>query len=205
LEKTPEAMGRRAWWWLPPALFPDDEAPTRALVQAACARGGRTFVLNDPWQVSLFAGVEPGVALWAGPFCNFANLLALETASSLGFSGAIVSPELAAGDILKLPGRSPLPLGVLVGGNWPLCVARTVAADLQLEQSFRSPKGEEAWAVRYGSLYWVFPNWRIDLRNQMDRLNRAGYSLFVHLMEVVPTTVRLKDRPGLWNWEGELV
>ena len=205
LEKTPEEQGRRTWWWLPPVLFPDDERPVRALIQAACARGGRTFVLNQPWQVSLFAVGEPGVNLWAGPFCNLANPLALETAASLGFSGAIVSPELAAADVLKLPDCSPLPLGVVVGGNWPLCVARSAAEDLQLETSLRSPKGEESWVVQYGSLYWVFPNWRLDLRDQLDRLRRAGYGLFVHLMEAVPTTVRLKDRPGLWNWEGELV
>jgi putative protease len=205
LEMMPEKMERQAWWWLPPVLFPDDEPSTRALIEAACSRGGRTFVLNDPWQVSLFAGGAPGLKLWAGPFCNLANPLALETAAALGFSGAIVSPELAAGDILKLPRCSPLPLGVVVDGNWPLCVARTGAAGLQLEQPFRSPKGEEAWAVRYGSLYWVFPNWRIDLRNQLDRLHRAGYSLFVHLFEPVPSAIRLKDRPGLWNWEGELV
>ncbi|MGE5256816.1 MAG: hypothetical protein ACM3KE_09110, partial [Hyphomicrobiales bacterium] len=148
---------------------------------------------------------RPGVTLWAGPFCNLANPLALESAASLGFSGAIVSPELAAADFLKLPGRSPLPLGIVIGGSWPLCVARAVASDLQLETPFRSPKGEDAWAVRYGSLYWVFPNWRLDLRDQKDTLRRAGYRLFIHLMEAVPTTIRLKDRPGLWNWEGALL
>jgi hypothetical protein len=25
------------------------------------------------------------------------------------------------------------------------------------------------------------------------------------LMEPVPKTVQLKDRPGLWNWEGKLL
>jgi putative protease len=74
-----------------------------------------------------------------------------------------------------------------------------------LERSFRSPKGEEAWTVRYGSLYWVFPNWRLELRDEMSRLRRAGYGLFVHLIEPVPEAVRLKDRPGLWNWAGELL
>ncbi|MGE5256728.1 MAG: peptidase U32 family protein, partial [Hyphomicrobiales bacterium] len=96
LEKAPLKMGSQTWWWLPPVLFPDDELQIRALIQAAFSRGSRTFVLNDPWQVSLFAGGRPGVTLWAGPFCNLANPLALESAASLGFSGAIVSPELAA-------------------------------------------------------------------------------------------------------------
>jgi putative protease len=184
-------------------LFPDDEPPTRALIQRACSRGSRTFVLNDPWQVSLFAGGEPRATLWAGPFCNLANPLALETAASLGFSGAIVSPELAADDFLKLPGRSPLPLGVVIGGNWPLCVARAVAEDLQLEASFRSPKGEEAWAVRYGSLYWAFPTggWTCGSMESAQ----AGYSLFIHLMEAVPATIRLKDRPDFGTGRGTTI
>jgi hypothetical protein len=27
----------------------------------------------------------------------------------------------------------------------------------------------------------------------------------VHLVEPVPSTVKRKERPGLWNWDGELV
>jgi putative protease len=205
LENAPERLCRQAWWWLPPAVFPDDESSMRAQIRAACDRSGRTFVLNDPWQISLFASEAREVKLWAGPFCNLANPLALETAASLGFRGAIVTPELAAADFLKLPGRSPLPLGVVVGGNWPLCVARTAAADLHLETSFRSPKGEEAWTAHYGALYWVFPNWELDLREQTESLRRAGYRLLVHLVEPLPQNVRLKGRPGLWNWNGELL
>jgi putative protease len=201
---VPEKLLRQTWWWLPPVIFPDDEAPTRGLIRQACARGARSFVLNDPWQVALFDALGSEARLWAGPFCNLANPLALETAASLGFTGAIVSPELAAEDFLKLPRCSPLPLGIVIGGNWPLCVARAVAADFQLDAPFRSPKGEEAWTTRHGSLYWVFPNWRLELRDQMENLRRAGYVLFAHLMEPVPKTVQFKDRPGLWNWAGEL-
>jgi putative protease len=51
----------------------------------------------------------------------------------------------------------------------------------------------------------MFPNWRLDLRDRWESLRRAGYSLFIHLVEAVPATVRLKERPGLWNWEGELL
>ena len=58
--------------------------------------------------------------------------------------------------------------------------------------------------TRQGSLHWVFPNWRIRLHDQIDALRRAGYVWFVHLLEPVPPTVAVKDRPGLWNWEGEL-
>jgi putative protease len=205
LETMQARFCRSTWWWLPPALFPDDEAVIRALIDSARGRGSRTFVLNDPWQVALFAPDAARLELWAGPFCNLANPLALETAAALNFSGAIVSPELASADFLKLPGRSPLPLGVVVGGNWPLCVARVISGDLQPQRALRSPKGEEAWAARYGSLYWVYPNWELDLRGQMEALRRAGYRLFVHLEEPLPPTVKRKDRPGLWNWEGELL
>jgi U32 family peptidase len=205
LEAIPAGSGPRVWWWLPPVLFPDDEAEIRDLIQAALGRGSRTFVLNDPWQVALFASDEADVKLWAGPFCNLANPLALETAAALGFSGAVVSPELASADFLKLPGCSPLPLGVVVGGNWPLCVARSIAQGIELQTSLRSPKGEEAWVVRHGSLYWVFPNWELDLREQTEALRRAGYRLFVRLVEPLPAAVRRKDRPGLWNWSGELL
>ncbi len=205
LAATPDGFHRTVWWWLPPALFPDDEAANRDLIQAARGRGSRTFVLNDPWQIALFAPGGGEVRFWAGPFCNLANPLALETAAALGFSGAVVTPELASADFLKLPSRSPLPLGAVVGGNWPLCVGRTMADGLELETPLRSPKGEEAWAVQHGSLYWVFPNWELDLREQTEALRRAGYCLFVRLVEPVPAAVRRKDRPGLWNWSGELL
>jgi len=204
LEALPPRSCPAVGWWLPPAVFPEDEAPLRVLIDSARRRGSRTFVLNDPWQVALFAAGGPELRLWAGPFCNLANPLALETAAEIGFCGAIVSPELSAADFLKLPGRSPLPLGVVVSGSWPLCIARTVADGLQMQTPLRSPKGEEAWVMRYGSLYWVFPNWELDLQEHKDALRRAGYRLFVHLTEPLPPAARKKNRPGLWNWAGEL-
>jgi putative protease len=205
LYEASEKRCRKVWWWLPPVIFPDDEKATRALIQQACIRGSRTFVLNDPWQVSLFDAMQPGIRLWAGPFCNLANPLALNTAAALGFSGAVVSPELAAEDFLILPRSSPLPLGIVVAGNWPLCIARASAADLHPDAAFRSPKGEEAWTTHYGSLYWVFPNWRLDLQDQTEKLRAAGYVLFIQMLEPVPKAVRIKDRPGSWNWKGELL
>ncbi len=158
-------------------------------------------MLNDPWQAALFDLPGRGLRLWAGPFCNLANPLALETAASLGFSGAIVSPELNGADFLGLPRMSPLPLGVLLSGNWPLCVARTAAEQLKPDAAFLSPKGEEAWVVRHGTLFWVYPNWRLDLQARRGELEEAGYRVFVHLIEPVPQTVRLKQRPGGWNWQ----
>jgi putative protease len=203
LAAASDAFLSHAWWWLPPVIFPDEEAAVMELIEKACSRGGRRFVLNAPWQAALFSP-GPQLQLWAGPFCNLANPLALETAARMGFTGAIVSPELVAGDYLKLPSESPLPLGIVIGGSWPLCVARPASEDLALERPFSSPKGEEAWAARNGPLVWVFPNWRLDLSAQKESLEQAGYRVFVQLVEPVPQAVTLKNRPGLWNWGGRL-
>jgi hypothetical protein len=48
------------------------------------------------------------------------------------------------------------------------------------------------------------PGTKIRLLDQVEALRRAGYAWFVHLMEPVPKGVQMKDRPGLWNWEGGL-
>ncbi len=136
---------------------------------------------------------------------DLANPLALESAAALGLAGAIVSPELGGDEYRMLPRHSPLPLGIVIGGDWPLCVARTAAPELALDTAFRSPKGEEAWVVKHGNLFWTYPNWRLDLRDRQEDLKRAGYGLFVHLVEPVPNPVTLKDRPGMWNWQGELL
>ena len=196
----PGSLATRLWWWLPPVIWPDDEPKINKLVDLVLNKGGRNFVLNAPWQIALFP-VPKGLNFWAGPFCNTANPLAVYSLASLGFSGVIVSPELGREDALLLPPKSPLPTGIVVSGNWPLCVSRLLAENLKTEQQFISPKDEEAWARKYGSDYWVYPNWELDLKSQQDLLQQAGYSLFVHLIEPLPKGMNLKKRPGLWNWE----
>ena len=115
---VPDRRQPRAWWWLPPVIFPDEEPECRSLLEIICNRGGRTFVVNAPWRVALF-GERRDLTLWAGPFCNLANPLALESAAALGLAGAIVSPELSGDEYLMLPRHSPIPLGIVIGGNWP--------------------------------------------------------------------------------------
>jgi putative protease len=95
-------------------------------------------------------------------------------------------------------------LGLIISGNWPLCVARTKSSQLQLHEPFSSPKGEQAWITQYGTDFWIFPNWKLDLREHKHELREAGYSLFVHLTEPVPRAVKLKKRPGRWNWDLDL-
>lgn len=204
VKKLPKKIWTRIWWWLPPVIWPDDEQKLKELVDSVLNNGAKIFVLNAPWQTTLFTHLK-GMNLWAGPFCNTANVLALKTLASLRYKGAIVTPELGQKDFLSLPRQSPLPLGIVLSGNWPLCISRALSNDLETETSFTSPKGEAAWVKQYESDYWVYPNWKLDLRTQRKALEKAGYRLFVHLLEPIPKDIKLKKRPGLWNWELELL
>ena len=142
--------------------------------------------------------------IWAGPFCNIANPMAVNTMVSMGFSGVIVSPELGKKDYLSLPGNSPLPLGIVVAGNWPLCVSR-ISPDLKTGKLFTSPRGEQFWIMRHDADTWVYPNWEMNITSEKELLFNAGYELFVYLKEAVPGKIRLKKRPGLWNWKLDLL
>jgi putative protease len=200
----PKTVVPRLWWWLPPVVWPEQEQKTNEWVRLVLKKGGRRFVLNAPWQMSLFHPSKE-LTLWAGPFCNIANSLAVNVLASLGFKGVIVSPELGRKDYLMLPKRSPLPLGIVVSGNWPLCISRVLPDKLEMENPFISPKGEAAWIRKIDSNYWVFPNWSLNLTTKQNELKKAGYSLFVHLLEPLPKKVKPKKRPGLWNWQLELL
>jgi putative protease len=198
LRLPPKAI-EQIWWWLPPVTWPGSERETADQVAKLQQRGAQNFVLNTPWQIAWFAkGQRP--SLWAGPFCNIANVLAIEVLRAMGFMGVIVSPELHRQDYLALPRHSPLPLGVVVSGNWPLCISRTLSDDMKLDVPFTSPKGEQSWVRRYGPDYWVYPNWRIDLQHEHKTLVKAGYAMLVDLQEPVPRGVKMKTRPGQWNW-----
>ncbi len=200
----------KTWWFLPPAVWPDGENELKSLVTLAIEKGGRNFILNAPWQIAFFAdkikSKKSGrrLNLWAGPFCNLTNPLSMDALVSFGFSGAIVSPELGSKDYLMLPKQSPLPLGIVLSGNWPLCVSRIISKNIREKEFFTSPRGEQAWVSNYGSDFWVYPNWKLDISKKKDELKRAGYRLFIHLVEPLPKGVKLKERPGMWNWDLEL-
>ena len=188
------------WWWLPPVIWPEDEEKYKKTIEFIFKKGGRNFVLNMPWQIAFFKE-QKKLNLWAGPFCNIANTLAIDSMANLGFTGVIVSPELGRKDYLQLPEHSPLPLGIVISGNWPLSISRFLAEDVKTEHLFSSPKGEHAWVKRYGSDFWVYPNWKLDLLDKKQNLIKAGYSLFVNIIEPLPKEVKMKKRPGLWNWD----
>ncbi|GAU07916.1 U32 family peptidase [Desulfoplanes formicivorans] len=202
--KIPRALVARTWWWLPPVIWPDREKVWEQAVTSLVNRGARTLVVNAPWQMGLFEA-SMNCRIWAGPFCNIANPLAIQALKDLGAAGVIVSPELAGPDFLALPGRSPLPLGVVINGIWPLCISRIKATHLKSGEPFTSPKRESAWTVSYGDLFWTFPNWFLDIREKKQELIKAGYQLFVHMRERIPKNVEIKDRPGLWNWDLKLL
>jgi putative protease len=203
IKKTPAKMVPQINWWLPPVIWPDNESQVDDLIQSAIRKGAQSFVLNAPWQIGFFSAPAK-CRLWAGPFCNLANPLAISSVEKLGFIGAFVSPELSAGDFLQLPRQSSIPVGIVISGIWPLCVARSLTEDIRPDEPFASPRGEQAWATRHGSDYWIYPNWKLDLQSRRKALQKAGYSVFVNIVEPVPKKVKLKKRPGMWNWETKL-
>jgi putative protease len=131
--------------------------------------------------------------------------LSISVLESIGFSGVIVSPELGREDIFKLCRSSPLPMGIVISGNWPLCISRTISQGFKTQELFVSPMGEHAWVARHGDDFWVYPNWKLDLTAKRDELIKAGCKLFVHMEETLPGKVSMKKRPGLWNWKLKLL
>jgi len=189
-----------SWWCLPPVIWPKEESNLSTQINEALGRGARNFILNAPWQKAYFPE-RRALNIWAGPFCNLTNPLAVATLAAAGFKGAIVSPELGREDYLELPRTSPLPLGIVIGGDWPLCISRIFTEQLPTEVAFASPRGEKAWGRRQGSDYWIYPNWRLDIRPRKKLLQEAGYAVFLYLEEPTAAGVARKRRPGLWNWE----
>jgi putative protease len=200
LERIPGKLVKDVWFFLPPVIWPKEEQDWQSLVEETVKKGGKRFVLNAPPQIAFFD--RPGnMEIWAGPFCNTANSLTAEVLSTLGFSGAFASPELSRSDFLALGEKSPIPLGAVIMGAMPLVIARTLTEKLKPFEPFKSPKGEEAFAVKHGGDVWVYPNWKLDLTEKKSELVRAGYTLFATLEEPVPPSVAMRDRPGKWNWD----
>jgi putative protease len=194
----------RAWLWLDPVLFPDEENICQNYIKTAIKKGAKNFVLNAPWQISLFDSPQR-LNLWAGPFCNITNSLAVEALKHKGFSGAIVSPELESQTLLSLPKSSCLPLAAVCRANWPVAISRIAAPDLSIGKGFKSPMGELAWTSKFNATYHTFPNWFLDLSSKTQELQQAGFVMCVNLFENIPKGIRMKPRPGTWNWNLKLL
>jgi putative protease len=193
-----------AFIWLPPVIWPKSDATYGKIVRKMVDHGHRNFVLNAPWQIAFFQS-STRLNLWAGPFCNATNPAAIQVLQSMGFAGVIISPELFKNDILNMPAVSALPLGIVISGFWPLCISRILSDAVAPELPIQSPKRETAWVRRGDDALWVYPDWELNLMNHRSMLEKAGYRMFVHLVEELPETVSINKRPGKWNWDNDLM
>ena len=198
----------RFGWWLPPVIWPDEEDQFRRLVLSLWRDGARSFVLNSPWQVGLFTTEmldDEKASFTAGPFCNISNPATVNVLKDMGFTAAIVSPELGSRDFLELPRLSPLPLGMVLAGCWPVGMSRYGTLGVRLNEPFMSPKHEAFWARQYGENTWIYPAWQLNLSAHKAELEKAGYSFFVSMQENIPASLPPVRRPGLFNWDNSLM
>lgn len=203
LNAAPKAMVSGLWWWLPPVIWPDEEASCRQTVEQALNKGATKFVLGSPWQAAFFK--ESDTRLLAGPFCNASNAAELKIYQDLGLSGAIVSPELSRGDLLALAAQSPLPLGVVLSGFWPMGLSRWPLAGIRPNQPFTSPMKEAFWLRRHGQNTWLYPGWPLDLSHYRKELRAAGYAWMVHLHDEPPPSLPKAARVSTFNWKLKLL
>lgn len=202
---VPRPVTARVWWWLPPVIWPGEEERYQRLLAEARERGARTFVLNAPWQAGLFESRE-GLRLVGGPFCNLASAETAAQFASLGMQAAFVSPELSGEELLSLPRTSPIPLGIVLGGLWPLGITRILAEEVHLEEPILSPRSEVAWVRKHGANHWIFPGWELDLSGHRRELEQAGYALFATLREMWPKFLMDSNpRTSVFNWDQGLL
>ncbi|WP_338667359.1 peptidase U32 family protein [Pseudodesulfovibrio methanolicus] len=194
----------RAQWWLPPVIWPDEDKKYRSLIKEAVRKGAREFVLNAPWQAAYFEDRKNAV-LTAGPFCNTANKLALDVLRSLGFSSAIINPELPLEDLQGLAQNPPLPLGFVIKGMWPFGISRFLADAVPFDEAIKSPMNEVAFVRKYGQNNWIFPGWEVDLTKEARTLERLGFKTFVTMLEPWPRNVPRPTRTSEFNWRLKLL
>lgn len=193
-------------WWLPPVIWPEEEDFFGKAIYRLLRAGARHFVCNAPWQAAFFTSPRlKDLDLVAGPFCNIANALAIMELEKLGFAAAFASPELDSEDLLGLPGQSPLPLGLVISGFWPVGLSRFGLSGINANEVFSSPRGELFWNRRYGQNVWIYPGWPLDLQSKRKELLNAGYSFFAVLDEKPPQELPRRERNGLFNWAGSLL
>ncbi len=198
------------WWFLPPVIWPSNEEILHDTIHRILSAGGKNFVLNMPWQIGCFnknslKHCRSNLNLWAGPFCNVANVAYIDFLKKSGFTGAFVSPELGQDDFFSIPSKSPLPLGIVIKGNWPLAISRILSDEITPNEMFISPKEECGWVEKREKDFWVFPNWQLDLYSKKELLKKAGYQFFLNIDEPIPQGVSMKLRQGVWNWDLNLL
>ncbi len=204
-EEVSRTVAPRISWWLPPVIWPDEEKLWQQLLAQTLRNKAVHFVCNSPWQISLLRDIAgerlSDLEITAGPFCNLTNPLALEALAEAGFSQAIASPELSGEDLLTLPALSPLPLGIVLSGFWPMGISRHKQSPKLLGEALSSPKQETFWARQYGENTWVYPAWPLDISQHKENLEKAGYSIFVHIHENPGREIPAAQRTSPFNWE----
>lgn len=190
---VPRAITSRIWWWLPPVIWPSEEERCLRVLGEARERGAKNFVLGAPWQVGMFDDVD-AVRLVAGPFCNLASGQTAAQYAEMGMRGAFVSPELSGEELLELPGQSPIPLGIVLRGFWPLGITRILAEEVRVEQPVLSPRREVAWVRKHGGNHWIYPGWELDISGHRQELEKAGYAWFADLQEPWPRFMEQEAR-----------
>lgn len=200
---VPRPVTARLWWWLPPVIWPAEDERYARLVAEALERGARNFVLGAPWQVGFFPDPTK-VRLIAGPFCNMASGQTAAQYAELGMTGAFVSPELSGEELLALPGQSPIPLGIVVSGFWPLGITRILAEEVHTEEPILSPRREVAWVRKHGSNHWIYPGWELDITTHRAELDKAGYAWMAYIREPWPRFMDVEARANVrtteFNW-----
>ena len=167
-------------------------------------RGARIFVLGAPWQAGLFENRE-GLRLIGGPFCNLASAQTAAQFAALGIESVFVSPELSGEELLSLPRACPVPLGIVMGGLWPLGITRILAEEVRTEEPILSPRGEVAWVRKHGGNHWIYPGWELDLSSHRRELEQAGYALYASLLEPWPKLLEAAPRTSVFNWDQGLL
>lgn len=206
LEKIHKPDCSKIWWWIQPVTWPEEDTDFETLLKNAAEKGATNFVVNSIWHYETVRKIcGSNARVWAGPFCNISNSYVIRQLEKMGFEGVIVSPELPEEIFTILPSVSTLPLGAVVSGLWPLAISRIKADDLKQDVPFKSPKGEEAFITKKDSNWWIYPNWKLDITGKIAILEKAGYRSFVHMEEKYPSSMKLKSREGLWNWNIKLL
>ena len=204
-EEVSRTVAPRISWWLPPVIWPDEEQLWQELITQVLRHKAKYFVCNAPWQMELLrraAGERlADLEITAGPFCNVTNPLAINTLAQAGFSQAIVSLELSGEEILALPALSPLPLGVVLSGFWPLGLSRHKQSPKLLGSALISPKRETLWTRQYGQNLWIYPAWPLEITAKKDSLVQAGYTTFVHIHEHPGREIPEAERVSQFNWD----
>lgn len=202
VREVSRTIAPRVTWWLPPVVWHEDEGSFRSLLRQACKNGAKQFVCNEFMQYSLLP--ESSIKT-LGPFCNTSNVATLHVAKECGYSKAIVSMELTKEDLQSLARTSPLPLGFVTKGYFPIGITRFSPQGISLDKSFSSALKEDFWVKKYGSSYWFYPAWELDLSAFENELVSMGYSFFVHITEYAPKGVAVVRKQSTFNWHLSLL